>query len=194
MSLEPDGETLFQLFSMPDARLSGADPARGDDHRAPDADSALWRRAGGGHSRRSDAARSTIPTIAIATASAAARRSSPTWRRACARVGRFGWKAQHATLLAFSARRVSQRDGHHQRLFPRGAGRRRDRRAMRAAIRCPIPRTSRDPRDAAGAASTTSNRSCSFWRRSARRRDRRARATASRCSPPSAARTVTCRA
>ena len=30
------------------------------------------------------------------------------------RVGRFGWKAQQASLLFILGRRVSQRDGHHQ--------------------------------------------------------------------------------
>ena len=36
------------------------------------------------------------------------------------RVGRFGWKAQHATLIDFRRRRVPQRDGHHQRSVSAG--------------------------------------------------------------------------
>jgi CxxC motif-containing protein (DUF1111 family) len=38
------------------------------------------------------------------------------------RVGRFGWKAQHATLLAFSGDAYRNEDGDHERPVPRRAG------------------------------------------------------------------------
>ena len=75
------------------------------------------------------------------------------------RVGRFGWKAQHATLLAFSADAYRNEMGITNDLFSTGGrGRRSRTSACACAIRIPIPRTSGIHAPAA-AASTTSRAS-----------------------------------
>ena len=58
------------------------------------------------------------------------------------RVGRFGWKAQHATLRTFSADAYRNEMGITNELFPRRAGRRRGARS-RCGVCDPIP----DPED-----------------------------------------------
>ena len=60
-----------------------------------------------------------------------------------ARVGRFGWKSQHASLESVRGRRLPERDGHHE---PAAARRRTPRAGASSAsapptTRCPIPRT-----------------------------------------------------
>ena len=75
------------------------------------------------------------------------------------RVGRFGWKAQHATLLAFSADAYRNEMGITNDLFPQEVAVGISARAhARCATRFPNQRTSAI-RAPAGAASTTSRAS-----------------------------------
>ena len=60
-----------------------------------------------------------------ATASAAARRASSTSAPGGRAIGRFGWKAQHATLRTFSADAYRNEMGITNELFPHEAGDRR---------------------------------------------------------------------
>jgi hypothetical protein len=109
------------------------------------------------------------------------------------RVGRFGWKSQHATLLAFSGDAYTQRDGHHGRPVPArgGYGVTADR--MRA---CDIPIPIRRIfaiREHGSAASTTSRASCSSWRLSGVDRSMIRCEPGSGSSRPLAVRRVMCR-
>ena len=163
-----------------DARLPAADSRRRERGRAARADSAVRRRPGRGDSRRDAARARRSARSQSATASAAAPRSSSIWRRGERRVGRFGWKAQHATLLAFGADAYRNEMGITNDSLP---ARSRPSASTDAQMRrCdPIP----DPEDASrsarrgAAASTTSSRSCGSSRRSRASRSTRPRATAS---------------
>ena len=155
----PPVDTLFHLFSIPTHGCQPVHARRSERHRAPRADSAVRRRAGRGDPRRDAAGARGSATIATATASAAGRRSSSTSPPGERRVGRFGWKAQHATLLAFGADAYRNEMGITNDLFPQELGVRRSRRADAAVRSDPGSRGSAAIRGRAGAASTTSRRS-----------------------------------
>ena len=138
--------------------------------------------------------RSKIRSIATATASAAARRivTDRRDRRAARRPLRLEGAARDAARVR--RRRLSQRDGHHQRPLPAGGRRRHLAGAhARRAIRFPIPRTSRDPRTRRRGIDNFASFMKFLAPVGARRRSTRRRATASRCSARSAARRATCR-
>ena len=163
-ALDPSGETLFQLFSVPATRASrscrptpnviarrvpiplfgaGLVEAIPDDTLIALEDPT--DRNGDGVSGRA------AFVVDLATGER--------------RVGRFGWKAQHATLLAFGGDAYRNEMGITNDLFPHEAafGVTADR--MRLAIRFPIRRIFAI-RGRGGAASTTSRASCGSWRRS----------------------------
>ena len=144
--LNADGDTLIHLFSMPDARLPADDPGRRQRDRAPRADSAVRRRARRGDPRRDAARRSTIRAIAIGdgVSGRAAIVTDVAHRRSARRALRMEGAACDAARVR--RRRLSQRDGHHQRLFPHELGVRHRRRAD--ALCDPIP----DPEDHARSA------------------------------------------
>ena len=117
--LDESGETLFQLFSVPGHGLPGDDSGDGERIRAAHSDPAVRRRAHRGHPGRRRFSRATIPRTRTTTASAAAPPASSTSRRTTPRLGRFGWKAQHATLLAFSGDAYRNEMGITNDLFPK---------------------------------------------------------------------------
>ena len=123
----PDGselDTLFHLFSIPPHGCQPVMPPEANiiARRVPIPSSAPdWSKRS--PTRRSW--RSRIPTIATPTASAAAPRASSTSAPAHVRIGRFGWKAQHATLRTFSADAYRNEMGITNELFPDEAGGRR---------------------------------------------------------------------
>ena len=133
-------------------------PRRGRHHRAPDSDSALWRGPGRSHSRRRILALAD-PDDRDRDGISGRAAHRPRRRHRRPRVGRFGWKAQHATLLAFGADAYRNEMGITNDLFRRGARRRADPpSSSAAAIRFPTPKIA-SIRRRGDAASTTSSRS-----------------------------------
>ena len=130
----PSGESLFHLFSVPGHACQPVHSGRSQRDHPPRADSAVRRRPGRSHRRRHACCNSPIRRGAAATASAGAPPSSTDRGTGERRVGRFGWKAQHATLLAFGADAYRNEMGITNDLFPDGA-RRRHRRGAHAAVR-----------------------------------------------------------
>ena len=144
----PTGETLVHLFSLPDARL----PA-GDSRPRPTSSRAASRSrcSAPAWSRRSPTRR--ILALEDPDRSQRRRRQRPrapsstdrgTGER---RVGRFGWKAQHATLLAFGADAYRNEMGITNDLFPRRGRRRRSTPARMRRLRSD-PRPRGHPRSA----------------------------------------------
>ena len=156
----------------PDHGCQPVMPARGEHRRAAGPDSAVRRRPGRGHSGR-DAAGAGGSRRSQRRRHQRTRRDRHGRRHRRPRVGRFGWKAQHATLLAFSADAYRNEMGITNDLFPQRAGRRRlrgrdaplrsDDRSRRHARSADPPARHRQLRDA----------SCVFSRRSARGAGRR---------------------
>jgi hypothetical protein len=103
------------------------------------------------------------------------------------RVGRFGWKAQHPTLLAFGADPTETRWGSPTICSPTNRCSTSGRRSFAFATRCRIPRTCGNDRPAA-AGSTTSNRSCASLHLSHEAIPMNRRAMESGCSQRSAVR------
>ena len=189
--LDPSGESLFQLFSVPGHACQPAIP--------PDA-TVVARRVpiplfGAGlveaildetilaledpvdRDRDGVSGRATI-VIDVAT-------GAP-------RVGRFGWKAQHATLITFGADAYRNEMGITNDLFPLELALGVPPERMRVCDRIPDPEDVRDPRTG-GAVSTTSPASCGTSRRSAGASSTTPSGPANTCSPRPAAPRVTCR-
>jgi CxxC motif-containing protein (DUF1111 family) len=80
------------------------------------------------------------------------------------RVGRFGWKAQQAALLAFAAEAFRNEIGVTNDLFPNEVGTGLSGEQLASWIRWPIRRTS-PIRTVICGASTISRISCASWRR-----------------------------
>ena len=117
-TLDASGDTLFHMFSVPGHGCQPVLPAdtnvfarrvpiplfgAGLVEAIPDRDAAAPRRS---------------RTIATATASAAAPRLIVDVETGERRVGRFGWKAQHATLITFGADAYRNEMGITNDLFP----------------------------------------------------------------------------
>ncbi len=108
---------------------------------------------------------SKIPAIATATASAAAPRSIIDVETGERRVGRFGWKAQHATLMTFGADAYRNEMGITNDLFPHESAFGITADQMRLCDPFSDPEDIRDPAIDAGAESTISRASCASWPR-----------------------------
>ena len=168
----------------PDARLSAHRAGGRQRVRAPRADSAVRRRARRGDSRR-DAARArgsdrSRPRRRVA----AARRASSTSPPASARIGRFGWKAQHATLLAFGADAYRNEMGITNDIFSREVAFGVSAERMRVCDPIPDPEDIRDPRTRPPRHRQLRELHAVPRAGGARRLERDRRASASRCSPP----------
>ena len=148
------------------SRLSAAGACRRERLRAADSDSAVRRRSGRGDPGQLDSRARGSRRPRTTTASAAAPPASSTSPRGTTRVGRFGWKAQHATLLAFSADAYRNEMGITNDLFPGRARRRRHGRSDEGVRSVSGSGGSAATRARAAAASTTSPASCASSRRS----------------------------
>ncbi len=162
--LDESGETLFQLFSVPGhgCQVSIRRP------RTSSRGAFRSRCSAPGSSRRSRTrrfSRATIPRTGTTTASAAGAARIVDIATRTPRIGRFGWKAQHATLLAFSADAYRNEMGITNDLFPKELAVGVSADQMRACDPFPDPEDLRI-RARAAAASTTSRASCSSSRRS----------------------------
>ena len=104
-----------------------------------------------------------------------------------ARIGRFGWKSQHASLESFAADAYLNEMGITSRCFPR-----RTRRAASTSVSAPTTTRCRTRRTTASM-SSRSRTSCARRRRRRAARSRAKCARASRSSRASAARPATCR-
>ena len=169
-TLDASGDTLFHMFSVPG---HGCQPVL-----PPDAN-VFARRVpiplfGAGlveaiPDRDAAGARGSA-SIATATASAGAPASIIDVETGDRRVGRFGWKAQHATLMTFGADAYRNEMGITNDLFPQeSAFGDHAPNSCGCAIRFRIRRTFAT-RERAGAASTTSRASCVSWPRPGARR------------------------
>ena len=165
-ALDATGETLFHLFSLPGHGCQPVDPGRRQRHRRA---GCRFRCSAPAWSRRSPTTRSlALEDPDDRNGDGVSGRAAIVTDRGTGerRVGRFGWKAQHATLLAFSADAYRNEMGITNDLF-RDEARRRRRRGADARLRSDS-RSRRHPpiRGRAGAASTTSRASCASSRRS----------------------------
>ena len=100
------------------AHVPADHPARGERDLAARADPVVWRGPRRSDPRRDAAGARRSAAIAIATASAGGRPIITDIATGQRRVGRFGWKAQHATLLAFGADAYRNEMGITNDLFP----------------------------------------------------------------------------
>ena len=144
IALDSSGESLFHLL-RPRPCMPAGDSARGDDHRAARAHSSVWRRSGRSNPGR-DAAGARGPFRSQSRRRPAAAAIVVDRASGERRVGRFGWKAQHATLLAFSADAYRNEMGITNDLFQQevAVGISHDR--MRVCDPHPEPEDVRDPR------------------------------------------------
>ena len=85
------------------------------------------------------------------------------------RVGRFGWKAQHATLLTFGADAYRNEMGITNDIFPQEGAFGITAEQMRVCDRIPDPEDIRDPRTRPEGCRQLRPRSCGSWPRSAAR-------------------------
>ena len=167
------------------SRVSADAASRGERHCPAYAHSALRCWARGGDPRRRDRALAD-PTDrnrdGISGRAAVVRDLASGDRR----IGRFGWKAQHATLRAFAGDAYRNEMGITNEVVPRELAVGISLEAMRSATRFPIRRTSLTLARASPR-STTSTRSCDSSRRRRETRSPRPSAKGSECSQRSAA-------